>query len=154
VSEERLQEYKVIRRRWLLLIAGGILAALIPAGLAILGLTDEYLTGVERLAKISPHAAREQLAALFRVLIMAGVALAATSGGYLGWHGYRVIRTGHNPPLGSWIFENQGITTGRRAVHIGYLQLGLALALVVTGAALGAVGRELLALLAGPGYGG
>lgn len=141
--EQPANEYRVIKRRSALVAVIVVAMVLIPGGLAVVHYTENYLLLVEQVSRIAPERAIDEARFLFRWIMGSVVVMAFASAAYLAWYGYRVIKTGRNPPPGSWIIEDQRIATGRRAVYGGYAQLAAAVLLVAGGIGLGWVIAEL-----------
>ncbi len=86
---------------------------------------------IKQLADKSPDDAKEKGLYVIRFLITAAASFTILLSGYVAWYASRVLTTGHNPPLGYWIIQDQKIHTGQKARMTGYAPISLSILLTV-----------------------
>ncbi|NIO43363.1 MAG: hypothetical protein GTO41_26350 [Burkholderiales bacterium] len=113
--------------RWFLVC--GLVAA---AGFWLLmSAITRYLDSLERLAESDPVIAAQRVSFVIQVVFVSSIVFAVLIGLYLGWYGYRAVKSECFPPPGSWLIEGRPIYRGRKARRLGWLQIVLGIIMAV-----------------------
>jgi len=133
---EYQHQYKIIKRRtvlkWFIVIA--------LFGFLIIFLTQDYMTDYlaqqQRLAKQDAVAAALNSLNTLRWVIYSLAGFALLTGAYITRYGYRSLKSGYFPALGSWMIEGRTVYTGDKARKLGIFQMGTGLFLMLIGISL------------------
>ena len=133
---EQSGQYKIIKRstavKWFIFI-------IVIGIFSILSMQDymaHYLEQQKLLATHDQVAAAIQSLTMLRWICYGAGGFALIAGIYIAQYGYRSMKTGYFPALGSWLIEGRPVHTGRTARRLAGIQIGLGLLLILIGIAL------------------
>jgi hypothetical protein len=143
-------QYRIMSKRSLVWIIILVSVASAVAMFVVRSWVQTYLLQVARISVTNPAVALEQLVFLVQTVFGSmTVALMAMSA-FVGWYGFRILRSGHVPPPGAWLLEGKKVATGAAAERAAKLHMFVCALLATAGIVTFALGHRLVEMVPPP----
>jgi hypothetical protein len=136
--------YRIVKKRNLVLLVLLVTAlAAVPAGLFRTWVRS-YLGQISTLGETHPLVALDQLVFLVQTVFGATTVVLLSMAAFVGWYGFRILRSGLVPPPGAWLLEGQSPAGGLHAERAGKIHMLVCSLLATAGIVTFALGHKLV----------